>query len=281
MTVMSDSDIGGGRWQPSLAIDDQVVRWKHAGGATVNIYPPLHQCYRFDVPRDHYVIVLYRSARDFSEERVIGTSSQIDLARTAVLEYFETWRREDARLRSLLSELDHAGCGFPDPEHIVQMTTGSSLSIGQRLFHGMTRVPSQYWTQAGRLAGPAEVADILQRYGLFLEDIVSILGAIVFRYRDPDIGNTGDSTPRLILPVGLRQGPNGISEAFIPHLPGCLVNGKTLGQAITRVQRRAADLIAQRVAAGRELPSQFDMARARGRTDYADVRWLVMEIDCT
>lgn len=147
--------------------------------------------------------------------------------------------------------------------------------------HPIIEAGQDYWPETDSVENPSKVADLLQRYGFFMEDIVMVLDSIgQFR---PAISTLSGHFETGILHrdihVGLRQRPDGLSEAFAPLLPGCLVSGRTLGEALDRVQERIREVLNDMLVHRKPVPSQVDLHMARYRVEYEDARFLTLVVE--
>ena len=271
-----------GAWMSLGESDGRIDIWRNEGhGLEVEIYAPGSLKRRVDLPSDQWVVLLRRFDSLLEDERILKTLNSGDQAAAFVAECFKVWSMADSRLEALLQELSYVGYRFPDINRTISLTAAAPMVLAERLIFAIYQSGESHKPDTDLVTSPSEIADILQRYGFLLEDIVLVLDSMArfepaYNY---DVGFWGFEAVHRHIPIGLRQGPDGISEAFAPILPGCLVNGKSISEVLSRIQPRVKDVLDHLIANGEPLPRQLDLNMARQRTEYQDARFFTLAVE--
>lgn len=271
-------------WMPMGESGGRVDVWRHnVHPLEIEIHPPKGVRRRFDLPMDQWIILLRRLDSQREDERILRTMSNAHQAEAFVQECFNVWNTADSRLESLLNELHCAGYRFPNISETVSLTAAAPMAMAERLIFAIYQGGELHMPDTGLVTSPSEIADILQGYGFLLEDIVLVLDSMA-RFQPTRGDDQNGPYPEVLrrnIPIGLRQGPDGISEAFAPVLPGCLVNGKSLGEVLSRIQTRVNEVLDQLLVNGDCLPGQLDLNMARQRLEYQDARFFTWAVEMT
>lgn len=271
-----------GSWVSLGECDGRVDVWRHdTHRLEIEIFAPGTLRRRTDLPADQWIILLRRLDSPFEDERVVKTLNNGDQVEACLAECFKVWGRADARMGRLLQELADVGYRFSDIERTVSLTAAAPMVLAERLIFAIYQTTEPHEPDTDLLTSPSEIAEILQKYGFLLEEIVLVLDSMT-RFH-PTCGNAGEAcdsaASRRNIPIGLRQGPDGISEAFAPVLPGCLVNGRSLSEVLSRIQTRIKDVLDHLIANGECLPRQLDLYMARRRSEYQDARFFTLAVE--